>query len=246
MGRMGLLVSRRARARSYGLSFYSASSFQLPQSVLVGGEAIQLSIPIEEDQRTAFVEIFLDDCYRFELLRDIGPITTVLDVGANIGLCSLAARAAFPASRIHAYEPNIAIAHHLQKNAREGGFDVFQNAVGLAAGKVSLDIVAGHSVMTSSRINVAGTVDQVAFRTALDRLGESVDLVKLDCEGAEWEILCDTEAWQRVRFVTMEYHLSAELTRRHMLDNIEAIGFRPREIAPDDGASYGIIFAERR
>ena len=40
--------------------------------------------------------------------------------------------------------------------------------------------------------------------------GGIVDLVKLDCEGAEWEILQDSQAMKCVINLTMEYHLAGE------------------------------------
>ena len=44
-----------------------------------------------------------------------------------------------------------------------------------------------------------GDIPQVAFRTCLLRLGGNVHLPKLDCEGADWSILADTESLAAVR-----------------------------------------------
>ncbi|MEO7049193.1 MAG: hypothetical protein ABI091_28065, partial [Ferruginibacter sp.] len=35
------------------------------------------------------------------------------------------------------------------------------------------------------------------------------DILKLDCEGAEWDLFEDEVAWQKIRGLTMEYHLWA-------------------------------------
>lgn len=52
-----------------------------------------------------FFSIFLDDDYFID--RITRPVSTVLDIGANIGFFSIAARKSFPQATIHSYEPNI-------------------------------------------------------------------------------------------------------------------------------------------
>ncbi len=59
-----------------------------------------------------FGEIFLRDCYGIESLP--GDIRTVLDVGANLGLFSMAAIHRFPDAVIESYEPNGAIEKYPQ------------------------------------------------------------------------------------------------------------------------------------
>jgi hypothetical protein len=65
----------------------------------------------------------------------------------------------------------------------------------------------GDSDATRSTVNPEGDIPQISFRQAVMRLGESVDLVKLDCEGAEWDILRDAPVWNSVKNIAMEYHL---------------------------------------
>jgi len=53
-----------------------------------------------------------------------------------------------------------------------------------------------------------------------------VDLVKLDCEGAEWSILSDSKAWKNVGRLAMEYHLFEQpQTHDEIVSLIEAAGF---------------------
>ena len=51
-----------------------------------------------------FLSIFLDDDYYLE--RQNKEVSSVLDIGANLGFFSIAARNAFPNATIHSYEPN--------------------------------------------------------------------------------------------------------------------------------------------
>ena len=47
--------------------------------------------------------------------------------------------------------------------------------------------------------------------TVINRFeNRKIDLLKLDCEGAEFEILKNSNALKYIRFLTMEYHLPSK------------------------------------
>lgn len=48
---------------------------------------------------------------------------------------------------------------------------------------------------------------QVPLAEVVERLGGRIDLAKIDCEGAEWEMFQAAEPWRRIADVRMEYHL---------------------------------------
>jgi hypothetical protein len=79
----------------------------------------------------------------------------------------------------------------------------------------------------------------VSLRTALERLGGSADFVKLDCEGAEWDLLTDTEPWQRVRNLSLEYHIDGppDHTPEKAAELVTALGFT---IVRKGGPAYGV------
>lgn len=236
-------LKRRAAAKRFGVDFGRAKSFRLPRMISLNGQKIALEIPEEPGQLTAFIELMLDDCYCLREIAKQTRVATILDIGANVGLFGLAARAAFPKARIHAYEPNTALTRHLSNHARQTGFDYFTEAVGREAGRVSLIVDPYQSVLSSTRHDPHGSIPQVAFRTALDRLGGCADLVKLDCEGAEWEIFGDQESWSRVGFVTMEYHLGPGDGHDKIVGALHAIGFQIRHHHPV--TDFGLVLAER-
>ena len=140
---------RKARAKRLGIQFQRAATFKIPNSIVIDGDRKLLSLPDEEGIKVAFVEIFLDDCYGLKQLSS--SIQKVLDIGANVGLFSVAARRQFPQALIHAYEPNPYLENYLQIQAHNVGFDYFMEAVGLSEGKVSLEFNAD-SVLTRSRV----------------------------------------------------------------------------------------------
>jgi hypothetical protein len=117
-------------------------------------------------------------------------------------------------------------------------------AVGYEDSMVSLLVDPDQSVLTSTRHDPGGSIPQVAFNRAVGRIGGRVDLVKLDCEGAEWEIFEDRESWSRARFITMEYHLGQGDAHEKVIDVLGAIGFRIRRQIPAT-RRVGLAFAEK-
>ena len=239
------LVQKRLRARRLGVWLGRTRTFALPRSVRLNGERKPIHAPDDVGTRLVFLEVLIADCYR---LGDVKPpIRTVLDIGANVGFFCLAARNAFPAATIHAYEPNRALEQYLRAQAAAAGCDYFMEAVGLDDGRVTLEF-GDRAGVTRSRPTETGPIPSVAFRRTIERLGSPVDLAKVDCEGAEWEFLTDREAWAHVRNVTMEYHL-AEGTRRRSHDDIARaltdLGFTVKD-QDRFHDSTGLIFASRQ
>ena len=125
-------------------------------------------------------------------------VRTILDIGANVGVSCAYLRKCFPEAHIHAFEPapsNVAV---LRRNAASlGNMTVHGFALGDADGELELfdsdnpsnfGGFSAHGVgvdpSRSTRVQVRRT------DTALAALGvKEVDLIKIDTEGAEWEIL---------------------------------------------------------
>jgi FkbM family methyltransferase len=241
--RTARLWRRQRAARRLGTRFRRAASFALPRTIRINGRDVALAVPDEYGQRIAFVELLLDDCYHLRQLAGRAKIETVIDIGANVGLFGLAARAAFPNAMIHAYEPNPALEAALARHAEAVGVAYFLDAIGRDAGFISLDVQPGESVQSRSRSDPRSLIPQIAFRETLERIGGHADLVKMDCEGAEWEILEDPESWRRVDFLTMEYHLSEDQGHEAIVAALKRIGFAVRSHRP--ATNFGLVFAER-
>lgn len=223
------LIRRKVQANRLGIHFSRQQAFVLgipPASLRLNGRKVEINLPQEIGVATAFIEILMDDCYGLDAMPT--SVQTVLDVGANVGLFGLAARAHFPKALIHAYEPNQQLEPYLSTQARAANFVPFLEAVGLEEGRAML-MVGEDSLATRSRTSAQGSVQQTAFREAISRMGGCVDLLKLDCEGAEWEIFKDVEAWRSVRCVSMEYHLSLSQTHTEARQAVIDLGFAVRK-----------------
>jgi FkbM family methyltransferase len=189
----------------------------------------------------AFLDVLLDDCYGLSQLPDC--IESILDIGAHAGLFSLAARNRFGRAQIHAYEPNPEMLPFLERQSKVGDFSVFNQAIGSRSGQVK--IVGGEDPVNVRVVSdPTGTIKCTSLGEAVARLANAPILSKLDCEGAEWEILQDTDPWRKIDFLTMEYHLWAGYDLSQLQTQIESLGFEIKSISKN-GPDFGIVIAQK-
>jgi hypothetical protein len=87
-------------------------------------------------------------------------------------------------------------------------------------------------------------VPQVALGEVVERLGGRVDLVKMDCEGAEWEMFTDPAPWKRIGELRMEYHLRGGRAFADVRAALGGLGFEIYHHRPED--AMGTVFAKNR
>jgi len=137
----------------------------------------------------------------------LGPhqVSTVLDIGANVGMFSIWASTRWPQARIVAFEPDPSNVATMRDCLAASGVtvDLVEAAAGTQDGEVTFagDLGGGSHV---ARPGEAGfSVPMVDIFDHLD----GADLVKIDIEGGEWPILADPRlAHAKVRVLAMEYH----------------------------------------
>jgi FkbM family methyltransferase len=134
-----------------------------------------------------------------ERLSKRAPGAVFLDVGANIGLHSLAVARAVPTARIFSFEPGRATFATLERNIARSGFGGVARALPLAIaaqpGRALFQYCADNaysSLQPDERSPVAlgyevevVTLDQWVAAAGLDR----VDLLKVDVEGGEKDVI---------------------------------------------------------
>lgn len=249
--RIKLLTSRFIKSRKYGLFFFSARYFKVPKKIKLADKIIDLNLPNEKNMKVIFTEIFLDDTYKLEWIKNFSKkkgikIKSILDIGGNCGLTSILSRQYFPESDIHCYEPNIDIEKFLKQNSKIANFKYFLEAVGANTGMVKLNVDTNHSFLSSISSDKLGTTKQVSFEEVLERFEKNkVDIVKMDCEGSEWEILDKVDLWKNIKFITMEYHLGTNNYDHIRISNtLEKIGFQiVSKIENSKDFNYGIAVA---
>jgi FkbM family methyltransferase len=237
--RIGGLAARNYRAWQLGLPLARSRDFRMPREILFRGQKRAIHVPDGTGATVAFSDIFLNDVY--QLRRAKRPISSVIDIGAHAGLFSLFARMLFPGATIHCYEPNPAMHSFLEPQVRELGIQIFPEAVGAAAGTIS--IVSGEDSVNSS-VATGGDIPMVPFSLAVERIGGVVDFLKLDCEGSEWSILKDPSGFKKVRSLGMEYHLRDAHTVDELLATLAGMGFA-MSFVERNALTYGMLCASR-
>jgi FkbM family methyltransferase len=235
------LIKRKKNAQAFKIEFTRASKWKLPTTVLIKNKFIDLSLINDSATNTSFIDIFLDDVYGCGFFKNHLPaVKSIIDIGANQGLFTLAAQNFFDAE-IHSYEPNSGVMGNLQHHCKQINSTSYNEAVGLKEGSVSMN-VAKDSLHGQTFLDVQGTISQISFKTAVQRMNNSVDLLKLDCEGAEWEILKDINTLQCVKAITMEYHTNNDKNHETIKQVLAAANFEivHHEIS---GPSWGMAWA---
>jgi FkbM family methyltransferase len=236
-----LQVKSHLNALRLGFFFVRVRSFKMPERVNVAGTTIPLHYPPEHGTVGDFFGCCIGNAYG--LRQRLSNVRTILDVGANVGFFSIAARSRYPRAKIHAYEPNPRVLPFLKSNADPLGISIYPEAVGADTGCVSiLDIGDSNQARAVSSGN--GGIPQVSLACAIERLGGTVDLLKLDCEGAEWEMFQSAAAWKRVRNIRMEYHLFHGQTVLDVEKALSRLGFEAIHWRSDLG--FGIVWATSR
>jgi FkbM family methyltransferase len=214
--------------------------FVMPRTIRLRGGTVGLSLPAESLTGLDFINLALDDEYGLATVPI--EVRTVLDVGANVGLFSLLAAHYFPAAVIHAYEPNPTTYAYAASNLADPHFTVFPAGLGSHDGRADLHL-NDDSRMAQTRIAATGTIRIDSLAQAIERLGGTVDLVKIDCEGAEWDLFQDAESFGRVRLIRMEYHLTDGRTVDDVTAVATRLGFAVDRIEPNQG--FGVAWMSR-
>ena len=137
------------------------------------------------------------------LARLIAPGMTVADVGANIGLLTVAcARAAGPTGLVYAFEPEVAMHDALAETLILNGLSwvrLRQEAVGREAGQATFHVspVPGHSSLYPLPDGEGARSTDVPVKVVrLDDVvppTERLDVIKIDVEGAELDVLAGAQ-----------------------------------------------------
>jgi FkbM family methyltransferase len=158
-----------------------------------------------------YKEIWFKDDYR--LRQDpLPPGATVIDIGANIGMFAVFAAKAMRAARVVAFEPFTESFGMLSRNASRNQLTAIEPVqLGIAgqAGTRTLHMQGRHGVHSLFGDGEAITIECITLASAFERFAiERCGFLKLDCEGAEYEILLNTPAaiLARIDRLALEYH----------------------------------------
>jgi FkbM family methyltransferase len=150
--------------------------------------------------------------------REYGPLKrfrTIVDIGAHRGTFAVHAAHASPEAKVYCYEPEQRNFAFLQQNIDANGLgsrvSAFRCAVGASKGPRKLAV--GTSLLNSFHIIPEDACSQTVNCTTVNEIFarhelDAIDLLKMNCEGAEYEILesCSRADFDRIANIRLEYH----------------------------------------
>lgn len=173
---------------------------------------VVLNSPDEVNLMFIFHEIWLDKIYSPKGY-EIKPNETVVDIGGNIGVFALFAATRENGVYVHSFEPFPANAKFFKQNLDDSHIKniVFHN---LAVADKSIERVLqiedswlNHSLIDQDSKTDGIVVKCISLDEALAKVAVC-DLLKLDCEGSEYEILysCSSDSIKKIKKIVGEFH----------------------------------------
>jgi FkbM family methyltransferase len=213
-------VMRRIAERALGVQGYqwhSAASIRRQEFVFhVNGGDCSVTADHTTPLYDTIREIVDYDCYQLAKLPAPPAEACVVDVGANIGVATIVLSATFGLP-VYSFEPMAANVERLKANVAANGLagvTVVPKAIGARTGVIQADITWEASVSPRASATIAPATDHttpiemLSLTDALAQIPEPVFLMKLDCEGAEFEIVdqLDAASCSRIGNLTFEVH----------------------------------------
>lgn len=181
-----------------------------------------------------FEEIFVNQDYFFRSDTD-SPV--IIDCGSNIGMSVLFFKHAYPQCSIIAFEPDKVTFEVLKDNIARNHFQnviVFNKALYSSDGTLNFYSdpgEAGSLMMSLNPQRISGKSQLVETERLSKYIESTVDLLKLDVEGAEGAVVKEIAQSGKLKFVrqmVVEYHHHLEDTQdslSSLLGLLEANGF---------------------
>jgi FkbM family methyltransferase len=225
------------------------------------GKVIQLRNGLKFSIRTKMdiwnaKEIILDRCYEKDFMK-IQDGGNIIDIGASIGDFSILMAREYPHSKIIAFEPHPIAYEMAVLNIKTNGISniaLQNNAVGANAYKKECHFAATPEESTSlcevrdeSKSSSMQMVNFISFKRTVEDL-QHVDLVKMDCEGGEYDILLNSsvELLQRIKCFSLEWHDGiVSNTHKDLEVHLKKCGFDVRIYYNPVHADIGLLFATR-
>lgn len=201
-------------------------------------------------------ELFLDHQYRYcdEVIK--GANQAVIDIGGHLGFFSLYASLLNSSVPIYAYEPHIGNFELLKKNLKDNRVrNVTAKNLAVSDKLEEVNLLISKEDLNHSLVHAIEPTDEVqkvqtiTLERILDRhrLGQ-VDLLKIDCEGAEFAILEDApkSVYDRVSNIFLEYHdWVPGKNHRDLKKILEAQGFKVQDFPNSKMKELGFLWCQK-
>lgn len=174
-------------------------------------------------------ELFQSEMYKFKASR---PNPCIIDCGANLGMSIIYFKQLYPDASIIAFEADNHIFSFLEKNVKSFGYkdvELINKAVWNNDETLSF-IAEGGAGGRIEKETSAGKYKKVVCTSLKKYLtGRKVDFLKIDIEGAEYEVIKDSEnELKNIDFLFIEYHSMPEKVQNlhEILEIVQKAGFK--------------------
>lgn len=177
---------------------------------------------------SAWDEIFVNRIY--EIPVPAGKIPVLVDAGANIGLAALYWKLRYGDLCYLGFEPDPVVAACCRKNLQSWhmGGELIEAALG-AEDRTATFLLEGGDAgrLAEGGVVASARIANVPVQRLATRLPETVDLLKIDVEGAEAEVLDDVAPLlDRIGAIFVEWHSRAgQPGLGRTIGQLEAAGF---------------------
>lgn len=215
------LLLRNYRAWKYGFTYRRIKSFEIPKRIWYKSQSYNVFFP--NGYEKIFSEVLLDDEY---FLDDISEnISTIIDIGGNLGIFSIASRLHFPESNIIAFEPSNTVFGILERNSTVFNYRCVQKGIGSRKAKCKIIEGGSHGELTSIDESQNGNIEVIPLDSIYDSFKiQHIDLLKMDIEGNEYNVLSNTKRLSSISYITIEYHDS---TPKDIVSFFNQLNFSP-------------------
>lgn len=192
---------------------YNAWSFSRSRKTikvdLQQGGTIEIRSRPATDKNTVYEMFVLDTYKKPNDVPDVSP-SLIVDIGANVGYSVIYWATKYPQARIIAYEPHPVHLSMIYKNLEHNSLLKRVLVVAGGAGNCHSEACLTDEENESSLVSQETNSDlyQVKVFDIFEELkGKTIDILKMDIEGGEYEILSDDRFKDLdIKLITMEWH----------------------------------------
>ncbi len=185
---------------------------------------------------------------------------TIVDIGAAIGEFTIEAALQLTEGKVYAFEPNPGSINILRQNLRVnnlGRVETFNLGVWSEEGEIPLHFlnneplqaVSGETDSEKLQEIKETSIEVITLEQVVEeKVGNKIDLMKLDCEGAEYDILLnqDPKLFKKIRRIIMEYHdLDEQRNHQVLVEYFEKLGYQVKLYENSVHKHLGYLYADR-
>lgn len=195
-----------------------------------------------------FANIWLNEEYKIDNFESKKPL--IIDIGAHCGYFALYYSYIFPDSKMLCFEPVknnfMLLLENLEINKKDN-IKPFNLAVTNSSKDMKIFLKeddAAHNLYEKS--NMFEHIKTISLKEIIDHNEiKKCDLLKLDCEGAEYDILnsLPDEYFNKIQRIILEYHIRNKIEFENLKQRFENLRYTLTSMPTS--ANLGIIFAEK-